>query len=108
MTPEDHRKSLEASARFREAFLKRRIEAAARGHSATPVPTTRMYVLEDPDKFAPGDVVVEDGKRRRMLIKKIVTGFAECIVSVAPIRCEIIHTSMLTLDKDQRWIVHRV
>ena len=89
MTPEDHRKSLEANARFREAFLQRRIEAAARGHSATPVPTTRMYVCEDPDKFAPGHVVVEDGKMQRMLIGKIVAGFAECIVPVAPIRCEI-------------------
>jgi hypothetical protein len=111
MTPEDHRRHLETNTRA--AFLRRRLDAAAAGHSATPVPTTRMFVVEDPSKFAPGHVVVEDGKKRRMMICKIVANFAEC-VWFTPIqigntampcpRFDIFHTSMLTLDADQKWI----
>jgi hypothetical protein len=94
-----------------------RLDAAIAGKSAAPVPTTRQYVLEDPSKFGPGHVVVADGSKRRMMIVKIVTGFAQCIwfspqtfedsggqhIGLLP-RHEIVHTSMLTLDADQKWI----
>lgn len=104
MTPDDHRRHLEANTRA--AFLRRRLDAAAAGHSATPVPTTRMFVMEDPDKFAPGHVVVEDGKKRRMVVTKLVAGFAQCMSfsSGGFPHFEIIHTSMLTLDGDQKWL----
>jgi uncharacterized protein YodC (DUF2158 family) len=84
---------------------RRRIAAAMLGKSAPPVPTTRMFVLEDPSKLAPGDVVVEDGYPLRMMIKKLVVGFAECIWfdKQRRARTEIIHTSLLTLDADQHW-----
>lgn len=81
-----------------------RIMAAALGKSAAPFPTTAMFVVEDPDKFGPGCVVVADGSKRRMLITKVVAGFAECLWrGTERIRFDIIHTSMLTLDRDQKW-----
>jgi uncharacterized protein YodC (DUF2158 family) len=74
-----------------------------------------VFVIEDPAKFGPGVVVVEDGKKRRMMITKIVAGFAECVwfehfvgrdgllkTNSQP-RTEIVNVNMLTLDRDQKW-----
>jgi hypothetical protein len=89
---------------------RRRVSAAMTGHSAAPFPTTRMFVLEDPSKFGEGMVVVEDGKPQRMMITKLVAGFAQLIWfadlpgSCAMPQYEIIHTSMLTLHEDQSWL----
>lgn len=91
-----------AAARIRESFAM----GAARAVFNDRRP---MFIAEDPDKFAPGNVVVEDGKPRRMMITKIVVGFAECIwwkKTDDPsdfVHTEIVHTSMLTLDADQKW-----
>lgn len=64
-------------------------------------------VVEDTE-FAPGHVVIADGSKRRMMITKIVVGFAECVWfppgNLRPMRHEIVHTSALTLDKDQQWL----
>lgn len=94
-----------------------RINAAAAAIRAKLPP---MFIAEEPDKFAPGDVVVEDGKPRRMMVEKIIASFAQCLwfdaQEIEPhsyngavhnkctfTRHEIVHTSMLTLDKDQQW-----
>ena len=72
------------------------------------------FVIEDPSKFAPGDVVVADGSKRRMMITKVVVGFAETVwfedvlikknISLPAPRFDIFHMSDLTLDKDQQWL----
>lgn len=73
-----------------------------------PYTDARRYVCEDPDKFGAGMVVVEDGYHLRMMITKVVLGFAETIwterrVGRTVVCRNIFHTSVLTLDKDQVW-----
>jgi hypothetical protein len=98
-----------AAAHIRESFAK----GAARRVFNDRRP---MFIAEDPDKFGPGHVVIEDGKTRRMMITKIVVGFAQCVwfsgqtfeddggafVCKVP-HFEIVHTSVLTLSPDQSW-----
>lgn len=76
----------------------------------SPFPTPVMLVCEDPSKFAPGNVVIEDGKSRPMMITKIVVGFAECLWldGFRHHHFEIVHTSMLTLDANQKWMGPRI
>jgi hypothetical protein len=89
--------------------------SAARAADALKQRIGTVFVVEDPDKFGPGMVVVEDGKKRRMMITKIVAGFAECVwwesyaghggflkTNSKP-RTEIVNVNMLTLDRDQKW-----
>lgn len=104
--------------------IKRINVAAARIRESYAMGTARaifndrrpMFIAEDPNKFAPGDVVVEDGKPRRMMIVKIVVGFAQCVwfsgqtfedgggVFMGKLaHSEIVHTNLLTLSADQNW-----
>ena len=70
--------------------------------------TTTSYVCEDPDKFGAGMVVVADGSERRMMITKVLCGFAEVLwnergVGRTVLHRNIFHTSDLTLDNNQNW-----
>jgi hypothetical protein len=78
---------------------------AARAADALKQRIGPIFVIEDPNKFGPGAVVVEDGKNQRMMITKIVAGFAVCIwfESYVQPRTEAINVNMLTLDRDQKW-----
>ena len=63
-----------------------------------------MIIKFEDTEFAPGDIVVADGSKRRMLIMSTIVGFATCLwfVRDRPHR-DIFHMSDLTLDKDQHW-----
>jgi len=66
----------------------------------------RVIIFEDPKKFGPGMVVIKDGVERRLLITKIVVGFAECLWFGKHGRphTEIVNVNELTMAADQKWV----